>query len=144
MNGSFNGVDWLMVFCKFDLILFDPQLILYRFGSAGIYGLGLPFMIRKMLNQYGFATTLRAYGVAIVCISAANIEQSLITCLSSYSSAPHFLYFVVALYARSTTEWGTKSILQYLKNQCSLQSRARMSFKALCSSYQASIYHASP
>ena len=64
-----------MAFCKFYFVLFQPQLILYRFGSAGIYGLGLPFMIEKILNQYGYATTLRAYGVAVVCISAVKLRK---------------------------------------------------------------------
>jgi hypothetical protein len=39
-----------------------------RFGSSGIFGLGLPFVIEKMLKQYGYAVTLRIYAIAIVCI----------------------------------------------------------------------------
>ena len=62
-------------FVSFTLFFFKPPLTLYRFGSAGIYGLGLPFMIEKMLNQYGYAATLRAYGVALVRISAVKLGK---------------------------------------------------------------------
>ncbi|MAD85108.1 MAG: hypothetical protein CL912_19280 [Deltaproteobacteria bacterium] len=75
MDGLFYGEDWLTALCKFYLVLFELKLNFYRFGSAGICGLGLPFMIEKMLKQYGYATTLRAYGVAIVCISAVKLRE---------------------------------------------------------------------
>ena len=57
-----------MAFCKFHLFFQILSNFIYRFGSAGICGLGLPFLIEKMLKQYGYATTLRAYAVAVVCI----------------------------------------------------------------------------
>jgi hypothetical protein len=63
-------------FVSFTLFFFKPPLTLYRFGSTGIYSLSLLFMIEKMLNQYGYATTLRAYGVALVRISAVKLGKA--------------------------------------------------------------------
>jgi hypothetical protein len=37
-----------------------------RFGSAGACGLGLPFIVERLLQKYGYATTIRAFALGIV------------------------------------------------------------------------------
>jgi len=37
-----------------------------RFGSASVFGLGLPFLAQVLLEKFGHAMTLRIYGVGIV------------------------------------------------------------------------------
>ncbi|KAG4423573.1 hypothetical protein IFR04_003255 [Cadophora malorum] len=71
-QGFLYGFGFLIIYYPL-LNMLNGWFILRRglaygtlFGSAGICGLGLPFMIEKMLKQYGYATTLRAYGVAIL------------------------------------------------------------------------------
>jgi hypothetical protein len=61
-----------MVFCKFCSVFSILTDFRHRFGSSGIFGLGLPFVIEKLLKQYGYAVTLRAYAIAIVCILFEN------------------------------------------------------------------------
>jgi hypothetical protein len=54
-----------MALCKFILHL-GLSLTLLRFASAGAWGLGLPFVVERLLYHYGYATTLRAYAIGIV------------------------------------------------------------------------------
>jgi hypothetical protein len=37
-----------------------------RFGSAGAFGLALPFVVERLLHSYGYATTVRAFAIGIV------------------------------------------------------------------------------
>jgi hypothetical protein len=57
-----------MAFCRFYSVFSILTNFIRRFGSSGICGLGLPFVIEKVLKQYGYAVTLRVYAIAIVCI----------------------------------------------------------------------------
>jgi hypothetical protein len=52
--------------CKLILVLDVSLLTCVRFGSAGAWGLGLPFIVEQILNRFGYATTLRAFAVGIV------------------------------------------------------------------------------
>lgn len=61
-----------MVFCKFCLVFLIQTDFRHRFGSSGIFSLRLPFIIEKLLKQYGYAVTLRAYAIAIICILFEN------------------------------------------------------------------------
>lgn len=51
------------------------------FAAAGISGTGLPFLIQLVLQQFGFAATLRGYAVAILVI----IGPTLPFCRGRYS-----------------------------------------------------------
>jgi len=56
-----------MELCREHLRWLKFLLIMPRFGAAGACGLGLPFLLEKLLNHYGYPTTLRVYAIALVC-----------------------------------------------------------------------------
>ncbi|KAG4428073.1 hypothetical protein IFR05_016446 [Cadophora sp. M221] len=73
-QGLLYGIGFLVVYYPV-LSMLNEWFVLKRgraygilFGSASIYGLGIPFLIQWLLNQYGYSTTLRVFAVGMLVI----------------------------------------------------------------------------
>lgn len=94
-QGAMYGIAFVAVYFPM-LSLFNEWFVEKRGLAYGILsaaggstGLGLPFLLNWGLDRYGYATTLRAYSIAIVSPnSIKDFHTAILTFHSSSSSSP--------------------------------------------------------